>query len=52
MSDNEHTASSLWDGVRVAVHSGILRVQHSVGEPIPEVAQRPEEGAKRPSVVL
>jgi len=49
--DNEHTASSLGDGTRVSVHSHILRVQDSVGPPIPEFAQHPEEGAKRPSVV-
>jgi hypothetical protein len=52
MSDKEHTASSLGNGIRVAVHSGILCVQHSVGEPIPEFAQRPEEGSKSPSSVL
>jgi hypothetical protein len=41
-SDNEHTAASLG-------HSEILSVKHSVGEPIPELNQRPEEGTKVPS---
>jgi hypothetical protein len=50
MSDNEHTASSLGDGALQSVHSDELSVQHSVGEPIPELPQRPEEGAKIPSV--
>jgi hypothetical protein len=40
--DNEHTATSLGD-------SKPLSVQNSVGEPIPEFCQRPEEGAKVPS---
>ena len=43
-SDNEHTAASLG-------HSEELSVQNSVGEPIPELAQEPEEGAKVPSSV-
>jgi hypothetical protein len=43
--DNEHTTASLG-------HSEVLSVQHSVGEPIPEFDQRPEEGAKRLSSVL
>jgi hypothetical protein len=42
VSDNEHTAASLG-------HSEPLSVQHSVGEPIPELSQRPEEGTKVPS---
>jgi hypothetical protein len=44
VSDNEHTAASLG-------HSEVLSVQNSVGEPIPELAQHPEEGAKIPSSV-
>jgi len=48
-SDNEHTLPSLRDGTRVAVHSHPLSVQHSVGEPVPELDQRPEEGTKVPS---
>jgi hypothetical protein len=48
-SDNEHTLPSLWDGTSVAVHSHKLSVQNAVGEPIPEVAQEPEEGTKVPS---
>ena len=44
MSDNEHAAAALWN-------SKVLSVQCSVGEPIPEFCQRPEEGAKRPSLV-
>jgi hypothetical protein len=36
-SDNEHALASLGDAEE-------LRVQHSVGEPIPELAQRPEDG--------
>ena len=44
-SDNEHTTAALG-------HSEVLSVQHSIGEPIPEFDQRPEEGAKSPSSVL
>ena len=51
ISDNEHTLPSLRNGARVAVHSHELSVQHSIREPIPEFAQRPEEGAKVPSAV-
>jgi hypothetical protein len=40
--DNEHTSATLGD-------SKPLSVQNSVGEPIPEFCQRPEEGAKVPS---
>jgi hypothetical protein len=40
--DNEHTATALGD-------SKPLSVKNSVCEPIPEFAQRPEEGAKIPS---
>lgn len=43
-SDNEHTAASLG-------HSEELSVQNPVGEPIPELAQHPEEGSKVPSFV-
>jgi hypothetical protein len=50
-SDNEHTPPSLWDGTRVRFHSDVLSVQHSVSEPVPELRQPPEEGAKRPSSV-
>jgi hypothetical protein len=50
--DNEDTASSLGDGTRVAVHSGILSVHDPVGPPIPEVLQPPDEGTKSPSSVL
>jgi hypothetical protein len=45
ISDNEHAAASLWN-------SEELSVQNSVGEPIPEFAHCPENGAKRPSSVL
>ena len=38
-SDNEHTAAALG-------HSVELSVMNSVGEPIPELAQHPEEGSK------
>ena len=44
MSDNEHTAAALWN-------SEVLSVKNAVGEPIPEFAHRPEDGAKRPSGV-
>jgi len=44
MSDNEDATTSLWD-------SEVLSVEHSVGEPIPEFSQRPEEGTKVPSSV-
>jgi hypothetical protein len=43
-SDNEHTLAPL-------CQSGVLSVQNPVGEPIPELAQHPEEGAKVPSSV-
>jgi hypothetical protein len=43
-SDNEHSLATLGD-------SEELSVQHSVGEPIPEVAQRPEDGTHVPSSV-
>lgn len=52
MCDNEQTAPSLGHGPREPVHSDILSVQHSVGPPIPEFPQEPEEGAHRPSVVV
>jgi hypothetical protein len=41
VADNEHTAAALGD-------SKPLSVKNSVGEPIPELAQRPEEGSKIP----
>jgi len=44
MSDSEHTAASLG-------HSEELSVKHSVGEPIPEFPQPPEEGTKVPSAI-
>jgi hypothetical protein len=43
-SDNEHAAASLG-------HSEVLSVKHSVGEPIPEFDQAPENGTKVPSSV-
>jgi hypothetical protein len=42
ISDNEHTAAALWN-------SKVLSVKHSVGEPIPEFDQAPEDGTKVPS---
>lgn len=43
-SDNEHAAAALWN-------SEVLSVKNSVCEPIPELAQHPEEGSKiAPSV--
>jgi hypothetical protein len=39
VSDNEHTAAAL-------CHSEVLSVKNPVGEPIPELAQRPEEDSK------
>jgi hypothetical protein len=50
-SDNEDTSPALRDGSGPSPHSHELSVQHSVREPIPEFAQRPEEGAKVPSSV-
>jgi len=44
MSDNEDTAAALG-------YSKELSVKNSVSEPIPEFAQHPEEGSKRPSSV-
>jgi hypothetical protein len=51
MSDNEHTLSPLRDSSAVPIHSHELSVENAVGEPIPELAQPPEEGSKRPSTV-
>jgi hypothetical protein len=48
-SDNEDTSPALRDGSGPSPHSHVLSVQHSVREPIPEFAQRPEEGTKIPS---
>jgi hypothetical protein len=42
VSDNEHTAAALG-------HSEVLSVKNSVGEPIPEFDQAPENGTKVPS---
>ena len=39
MSDNEHATAPLWN-------SKVLSVKHSVGPPIPEFAQAPEDGTK------
>ena len=44
MSDNEHSTASLGD-------SEVASVQHSVGPPIPEIAQRPEDVSHVPSSV-
>ena len=44
MSDNEDAAPSLG-------YSEKLSIENSVGDPIPELDQKPEEGSKRPSVV-
>ncbi len=38
-SDNEHATAPLWN-------SKVLSVKNSVGEPIPEFCQHPEEGSK------
>src|SRR5690606_32250379 len=51
ISDNEHTAPSLWDSSREAACSHELSVKDSVGPPIPEFAQATEEGTKIPSLV-
>jgi hypothetical protein len=51
MSDKEHTPPSLRDSPAKPVHSHVLSVKHSVGEPIPEFAQAPEYGTKIPSSV-
>lgn len=51
MSDNEHTPSSLRNRPAKPVHSDVLSVQHSVGEPIPEFDHAPEDGSKVPSSV-
>ena len=42
MADNEDATASLWD-------SEVLSVKDSVGPPIPEFSQRPEEGTKVPA---
>jgi hypothetical protein len=39
-SDNEDTSPALRDGSGPSPHSHVLSVQHSVGPPIPELAQR------------
>jgi hypothetical protein len=44
MSDKEHTTAALG-------HSEVLSIQHPPCIPIPEFSQRPEEGAKVPSLV-
>jgi hypothetical protein len=44
ISDNEHATATLGD-------SEVLSVENAVSEPIPEFAQRPEEGSKRPPSV-
>jgi hypothetical protein len=44
MSDKEDAAAALGN-------SEVLSVQHSVGEPIPEVSQRPDNGTHISSVV-
>jgi hypothetical protein len=44
MSDNEDATAALWNSV-------VLSVKHSVGEPIPEFDQAPENGTKVPSSV-
>jgi hypothetical protein len=44
MADNEHALPSLGQ-------SEELSVQHSVGEPVPELSQPSEEGSKVPSAV-
>ena len=49
MSDNEHTPASLRDSPSKPVHSDVLSVKHSIGEPIPEFDHAPEEGTKVPS---
>ncbi|SPK73703.1 protein of unknown function [Cupriavidus taiwanensis] len=43
-ADNEDAAALLWN-------SEVLSVKNSVGEPIPEFCQAPEEGAKIPPFV-
>jgi hypothetical protein len=43
-ADNEHTTAALG-------HSEPLSVEDAVGPPIPQLAQRPEEGTKVPSSV-
>jgi hypothetical protein len=50
-TNDEDPAAALRDGSGPSPHSHVLSVQHSVREPIPELAQRPEEGAKVPSSV-
>jgi hypothetical protein len=50
-TNDEDPAPALRDGSGPSPHSQVLSVQHSVGPPIPEFAQRPEEGAKIPSSV-
>tara|TARA_R110000765_G_scaffold248616_1_gene350457 strand:- start:414 stop:629 length:216 start_codon:yes stop_codon:yes gene_type:complete len=49
ISDNEHTPSSLGNCSGKAVHSDVLSVKNSVGEPIPEFDQPSEYGTKVPS---
>ena len=44
ISDNEDATAPLWN-------SEELSVKHSVGEPIPEFDQPPENGTKVPSAV-
>ena len=44
ISDKHDSPAALWN-------SEVLSVQHSVGPPVPELPQPPEEGAKIPSSV-
>jgi hypothetical protein len=45
MSDNE-------DSTTLLGHSEVLSVQNSVGDPIPEFAQRPEDGTHCAAVIF
>jgi hypothetical protein len=48
-SDNEDTSPALRDGSGPPPHSHVLSVKAPIGPPVPEFAQRPEEGSKVPS---
>jgi hypothetical protein len=50
-TNDEDPAPTLRDGSGPSPHSQVLSVKHPIGPPIPELPQRPEEGAKIPSSV-
>lgn len=52
ISDKEHTTPSLWHSSSETACSHILSVKGSVGPPKPAFPHEPEDGSKRPSVIV